>query len=301
MGKLGQTGSRAVIMSLLRGSPVLDGIADVLWTACEGLGNELREVEQAAREEAEAEAARAEAGADAPSSEALHAAMLAEGAFVLSFGGTPMFYEGLDGFLGMPAIDLELGMYQEHCEALDADVRFIAPNYGTETTSRQEYWFVADPIGGLDKVGLSQWPATPSARNDGTMSDGRMPHPPAHFEPAWRKINAGLHELNERPLDMAGFVGLRLYTGPMYVKYNTLLRAASGCVPALRKRSDEMCLTNTYASTLSIITSAIAKMGKMMPACKVFRAPGGALPPSFFHADTFGVLGGVEPAFMSTT
>ena len=31
MGKLGQTGSRNIIMSLLRGSPILDGIADIIW------------------------------------------------------------------------------------------------------------------------------------------------------------------------------------------------------------------------------------------------------------------------------
>ena len=42
-------------------------------------------------------------------------------------------------------------------------------------------------------------------------------------------------------------------------------------------------------------------MGKMMPAVKVFRAPGGALPPSFWNPDEAGVLGGVEAAFMSTT
>ena len=42
-------------------------------------------------------------------------------------------------------------------------------------------------------------------------------------------------------------------------------------------------------------------MGKMMPAVKVYRAPGGALPPSFWNPDEAGVLGGVEAAFMSTT
>ena len=62
----------------------------------------------------------------------------------------------------------------------------------------------------------------------------------------------GARAVVEQPLDFAGFVGLRLYTGPMYVKYNTILRAKSGLVPALAARAEEMCLGNLYPSTLQV-------------------------------------------------
>ena len=49
----------------------------------------------------------------------------------------------------------------------------------------------------------------------------------------------------------------RMYTGPMYVKYNTILRAKSGTVPALAAKAEEMCKSNYYPSTLQIITAAL--------------------------------------------
>jgi hypothetical protein len=41
-------------------------------------------------------------------------------------------------------------------------------------------------------------------------------------------------------------------TGPMYIKYNTLLRARSGLVPAFVQKAEEMCVGNTYASTMQV-------------------------------------------------
>jgi len=50
-----------------------------------------------------------------------------------------------------------------------------------------------------------------------------------------------------------------------------------------------------------VINAAFAKLSKLMTAQKVYRAPGGTLPGSFWERDEFGVCGGVEFAFMSTT
>jgi len=64
----------------------------------------------------------------------------------------------------------------------------------------------------------------------------------------------------------------------------------------------ERCRGNRYVTSIHVINSAIVKLGKLQKACKVFRgASGGLLPRQFWEADQFGVRGGVEFGFMSTT
>ena len=41
-----------------------------------------------------------------------------------------------------------------------------------------------------------------------------------------------------------------------------------------------------------VLSAAIIKLGKIVPACCVYRAPGGALPNSFWHKNAEGVQGG---------
>ena len=51
-----------------------------------------------------------------------------------------------------------------------------------------------------------------------------------------------------------------------------------------------------------MVNSAIVKLGKLMPAQKVYRGiTGGLLPNAFWRRNEFNVRGGVEYAFMSTT
>ena len=52
--------------------------------------------------------------------------------------------------MGVPHINLPQGMFDEHCDSVDSDLEFVATNYGTHTTSKMEYYFVADPNNGLD-------------------------------------------------------------------------------------------------------------------------------------------------------
>ena len=59
---------------------------------------------------------------------------------------------------------------------------------------------------------------------------------------------------------------------------------------------------NIYPTTLHAINSAVIKLGKLTKAETVYRGIGGkALPTEFWKPNRFGVRGGVEPAFMSTT
>ena len=59
---------------------------------------------------------------------------------------------------------------------------------------------------------------------------------------------------------------------------------------------------NTYTTTLHVINSGIVKTSKLTFATKVYRGVSGmALPDKFWTDNEYGVKGGIEAAFMSTT
>ena len=77
--------------------------------------------------------------------------------------------------------------------------------------------------------------------------------------------------MNEAPLSLSSFVALRLYTGPMYIKYNTLLRSQSGIAPDLEATTAAWCLGNFYGTTMHVITVGIVQLGKIMKAVTLYR------------------------------
>ena len=87
----------------------------------------------------------------------------------------------------------------------------------------------------------------------------------------------------------------------MFVKYNAVLRSYTGN-SHLTKTFVELCDHNRYVTTLHVINSAIVKLGRLMPATKVYRGIAGmGLPDTFWEPNDMNVCGGVEYAFMSTT
>ena len=73
----------------------------------------------------------------------------------------------------------------------------------------------------------------------------------------------------------------------MYVHYNGTLRNRT---------------KGAYVTTLHAINSGIIKLSKQTKACTVYRGvAGGVLPEQFWTPNEFGVRGGIEGAFMSTT
>lgn len=98
----------------------------------------------------------------------------------------------------------------------------------------------------------------------------------------------------EARLTPAELVALRLYSGPMFVVYNGILRRLVS-----RKGG------NQYTNTLHLIVSGIVKLQGIAQAPlegKLYRGFGNmALPADFFREDEQGYSGGVEIAFMSTT
>ena len=98
-------------------------------------------------------------------------------------------------------------------------------------------------------------------------------------------------------------VAARLYTGPMFVKYNGVLRGMGDRAPPFfQKRFYELCLGNTYPATLHAINAALTALSQLTIATTVYRGiSGGALPSAFREPDEFACKGGCELGFMSTT
>ena len=89
----------------------------------------------------------------------------------------------------------------------------------------------------------------------------------------------------------------------VYAKYNLVLRgSADDPRSALAKRLRALCKGNRYTTTLHVVNSAVVKLSNLMPKAKVYRGVAGmALPREFLQPNEFGVCGGVEMAFMSTS
>lgn len=290
MDELGTSSDLETFMALLKDALVLEEIADHLFASARRLAQQkaaarkraLRLSQQAAAEDA------AETDEDARIA-AFRAKFVDEGAIELVMGGLAAFYQQLHGLVGVPgALSVE-AMRQEHAERSDRAIEFTASNYGTTTTSAQEYAFVVDGT-----------PA-PVETHNVTESRRRQPRTVASFAVARAANDARLAKQGIDALSDAEFIAARLYTGPMFVKFNTVLRALPGNSPPLSKRFESMCEGNRYEASLHLVSAAIAKLGRIQKAQPVFRAPGGVLPDSFWRFNEYNGRGGIEYAFLSAT
>ena len=167
------------------------------------------------------------------------------------------------------------------------------------TTSEIEWEFVEDPnLKNLSKYG---W-----VRGDrGGRAGGaarrlrRQPWPPEYLRQRMEEQNARLAEGHHELLILDEAIAARLCTpvwgtnprreddrgaphvseprggtdtGPMYHKYNLVLRAKSDS-EFIQKLKREACDDNDYVSTIHAINSCVVKMTKLMEPCKARRAP----------------------------
>jgi hypothetical protein len=116
-----------------------------------------------------------------------------------------------------------------------------------------------------------------------------------------------IEELLQRPLakkaklTRAEMIAVVLYTGPMFVVYNGILRQFPKELYDVFVKSD-----NRFSTTIFVLVSAVQKLSRCMhiPAgMLLFRGLGGTLelPDSFTIADENGCKGWTEFGFMSTT
>ena len=171
-------------------------------------------------------------------------------------------------------------MRSEHCSLGGHSVPFTTSNYKITTTPEQEWLYIV----GDDK-------------------GQRMPCPDMGHE---RRI-VPIEELLQRPLakkaklTRAEMIAVVLYTGPMFVVYNGILRQFPKELYDVFLESD-----NRFSTTIFVLVSAIQKLSRCMhiPAgMLLFRGLGGTLelPDSFTIADENGCKGWTEFGFMSTT
>ena len=73
-----------------------------------------------------------------------------------------------------------------------------------------------------------------------------------------------------------------------------VLRAAVCPENGVFVRNAQICHGNKYATTDAVLSSSVIKLGKIEKAGTVYRAPGGALPSTFWRRNTDGVMGGLE-------
>ena len=106
--------------------------------------------------------------------------------------------------------------------------------------------------------------------------------------------------VGEQPLSFVEFITLRCYSGPLFVKYNNVLRAA--IIPDFQQFLDEVCQRNRYTTTIHVLAAAIVKLSRLTGAPRnVYRAPGGALPDDFWRRTRNGTVGIIEAGCLSTS
>ena len=244
-----------------------------------------------------------------------------EGNFQLAFGSLESFYGGLEAMLGPPLMvqgRLDTSMKQEHTGCRDSKVEFTSSNRVT-TTSETEWEVVEAPQPAKDYPDRATF----------ARSDPRRRRPQAIEEllPKMEEQNQRLAAIHQSPMVKEELLAARLYSGPMcigaapvprigpdtlssvacslcafrYHKYNLVLRSFSG-VADIRKQFERDCKGNLYPTTIHGINSAVIKLSKLQVACPVYRGSTRAvLPPQFWKKDEFGLSGGVEFGFTSTT
>lgn len=276
--------------------------------------------------------------------EELHHKFSDKGAFELKHLDLSAFFAGLELMIGAPSPgsmdDVLDAMEAEHLQGSESHDPFHTTNYGVSTTSAIEWRFVVEPM----KPPEGGWPfeTKNTEIEDGSGALRSIKRATLGRDELLQRMqarNERLLEKGEPVLIEAELISARAYTGPLFFKYNGVLRGLDTekytaptilknnmimlCCPratfeayigtvdagSLWKQADGTLSyaealkdLNKYTTTLHCINSAIVKAGKLTNACVVYRGvSGGKLPDSFWEPDEYGCCGGVEPGFMSTT
>ena len=160
-------------------------------------------------------------------------------------GGTyDDFLDGVTGIVGEPDADLEKGMRDEHTKRLDSHSKFTTPNYGITTTPAIEYALMMS--GGMShgRSGDDACVIITGTRGcwfaGKQMEDKRVLRPIEHYgdfeddgclrdtRPSTTdtRIQRQVKQASLRRCDVLAII---LYTGPMYVLYNSILRGFGFC------------------------------------------------------------------------
>lgn len=87
-----------------------------------------------------------------------------------------------------------------------------------------------------------------------------------------RDVDLRLKALGEASLSDEEIFAARLFTGPMGIKYNAVLRGLPRTVPKHYARFVELCMGNCYEATLHCLNKAIVKLARLSSSQKLYRA-----------------------------
>jgi hypothetical protein len=200
-----------------------------------------------------------------------------EGSFEGSFASLQDFYDGPEKKIGTPNPKVDEGMRREHCTRDNAREKYTTPNYNFEFTPFDEYHFVVEP----EKV--ESYPHTPSDKS-------KWPE-----NPKYKKLWKGEHGRDQKPLQefmdknivkdvdlkKGEVVSLRLYTGPLYMLYNAVLRRYP-------KEVFDQLKFNNYETTIFCIISGVSKLSRATEVPserRVYRGLGGMILPDVFWSN----------------
>ena len=243
----------------------------------------------------------------------LHGKFVEAGGFEIEFGSLATFFGGLESVVGSPSPRVRAEMEAEHCARADSAAPFTVDNYLITTCSRIEWCFVVEAGGAR---GLARLRADTDLDGNFELGSGypferctlpagarpRAPLPLDEFAAPLEAHNARLRAANAPTVIEEEAIAVRLYTGPLFVKYNGVLRGLQSKLPFFVQRFEKLCRGNRYTTTLHALNSAIIKLSKLTVASNVYRGvAGGRLPAALRQRNEHGVRGGVDLAFMSAS
>merc|ERR1740139_964829 len=115
-------------------------------------------------------------------------------------------------------------MRADHCDRADSTLEWTTGNYSISTTPKIEWNFVVHAEEGPDKVGLKEWPVEKKLVDAGKLERCRKALPLNNFDALIDKKNHDLRRMGEELLTTEEVIGVRLYTGPMFERYNAVNR-----------------------------------------------------------------------------
>ena len=201
----------------------------------------------------------------APTADQLQAKFMQDGAGLMAYGDLSTFFGGLEAMVGAPKPRVREAMAAEHTEQPDSHLEFTTENFCVTTTSATEWAFVAEPNSRPHdawpveaKLVLAQKPGgRKSARRGERIAivaherqmSRRTPMPIAELERKIAEQSARLVEQNEPALTLEEAFGARLYTGPLFVKYNAVLRGLDSPLLYLRCAMVRLCCSAEDAAS----------------------------------------------------
>ena len=136
-----------------------------------------------------------------------------DGAGLMAYSDLNTFFGGLEKMVGAPLPCVAKAMAAEHTEKPDSHLEFTTLNFGVTTTSATEWAFVAEP------ETRDWWPVEKKH-----VQERRRPMPIAELKRLVDERGVRLCDQGEPALTLEEAFGARLYTGPLYEKYNAVLR-----------------------------------------------------------------------------